>query len=88
VKQVAIIGGRNDPATRALLEVTHNRYLPNRAIVFAEEPPAEPPTPLLEGKLPIAGLPTAFFCHGYRCDMPSTEPEDLAGQITGWTRTY
>ena len=88
VKQVAIIGGRNDPATLALLEVTHNRYLPNRAIVFAEEPPAEPPTPLLEGKLPIAGLPTAFFCHGYRCDMPSTEPEDLAGQITGWTRTY
>ncbi|MGD0115323.1 MAG: thioredoxin domain-containing protein [Dehalococcoidia bacterium] len=80
-KEIVIIGPRDDPATRRLLNVIHDRYLPNKIVAGAEAPPAEPPTPLLENRAPIAGRPTAFVCEDYHCLMPVTEPEGLAAQL-------
>ena len=36
--------------------------------------------PLLEGKLPLRGKPTAFVCEKGHCELPSSSPEVLRKQ--------
>ena len=81
VKEIVVIGPREDPATQRLLGVVYDRYLPNKVVAGAETPPEKPPSPLLEGRIPIGGQPTAYVCEDYRCTLPSTEPEGLAAQL-------
>jgi uncharacterized protein YyaL (SSP411 family) len=52
-----------------------DRFPPNR--VLAGTPPGIH-SPLLEGKLPRGGVPTAFVCEGYACRAPTTDPKELA----------
>jgi uncharacterized protein YyaL (SSP411 family) len=82
VKEIVIVGPRDDPATQRLLAVIYDRYLPNKVVAGAEAPPESPPTPLLEDRAPIAGRPTAFVCEDYHCLMPVTEPEGLSAQLS------
>jgi hypothetical protein len=81
VKEIVIIGRRDDDATQRLLGVIYDRYLPNKVVAGADEPPEKPPSPLLEDRIPIDGRPTAFVCEEYRCTLPTTEPEGLAAQL-------
>ena len=83
-KEIAIVGPRVDQATRALLDVAHGRYLPNK--VVAGHDPGLPgngskASPLLEDKGMIDGRPTAYVCYNYACQQPVTEPEALASQL-------
>ncbi len=83
-KEIAIVGPRADQGTRALLDVAHGRYLPNK--VVAGHDPGLPlngsmASPLLENKSMIDGRPTAYVCHNYACQQPVTEPEALASQL-------
>jgi uncharacterized protein YyaL (SSP411 family) len=76
-KEVVIVsradaaGGDAEP----LLRTVWDRFLPNR--VLAGAPPGIH-SPLLEGKLPRGGVPTAFVCEGYACRAPTTDPKELA----------
>ena len=81
VKEIVVIGGREDPATQRLLGVIYDRYLPNKVVAGADVPLERPPTPLLEGRVPIDGQPTAYVCEDYHCLLPTTEPEGLAAQL-------
>ena len=73
-----------DPAAKALLEVVHSRYWPNKVLAgidpAADEAPGEA-IPLLEGREAIDGRPTAYVCRNYACQMPVTEPEALRAQL-------
>ncbi len=82
VKEIVIIGPGDDPATERLLAVVYDRYLPNKIVAGADAPLKEPPTPLLEGRTLVEGLPTAFVCEDYHCVLPVTEPEGLAAQLS------
>ena len=31
----------------------------------------------------VDGQPTAYVCQNYACQLPVTDPEALAGQLTG-----
>ncbi len=79
--EVAIVGSPEDPATRALLDVVHGRYLPHRVVTGGVPADLPFPTPLLEGRTQLDGLPTAYVCRGYRCREPVTEPAALAAQL-------
>ncbi|HEY2667935.1 MAG TPA: thioredoxin domain-containing protein [Actinomycetota bacterium] len=75
-KEVVIVSPGDAPGdeTAALLRTVWDRFLPNR--VLAGAPPGIP-SPLLEGKLPKGGVPTAFVCEGYACRAPTTDPGEL-----------
>jgi uncharacterized protein YyaL (SSP411 family) len=80
--EVAIVGDRAGSDTRALLDALYARYEPNRTLVGWQ--PAEPTpfaSPILEDRGQIDGRATAYVCHGYACDLPTTEPAVLAQQL-------
>jgi uncharacterized protein YyaL (SSP411 family) len=76
-KEVVIVSGAGAAGGEAepLLRAVWDRFLPNR--VLAGGPPGID-SPLLEGKLPRGGVPTAFVCEGYACRAPTTDPKELA----------
>ena len=86
-KEVAIIGDRGDAATDALVSEVYRHYLPNRVIVGGNravgtsDVGAPYAVPLLDGREKIDGLPTAYVCQSYVCQLPVTDPNALARQL-------
>jgi uncharacterized protein YyaL (SSP411 family) len=82
--EIAIVGPTDDDATQALLDEVYSRYLPNRVVTGFD--PARPDgayeLPLLEDKYMVDDRPTAFVCQNYACQLPATEPQALAEQLT------
>ena len=84
IKQVVIVGERDDPDTQALVDQARRGFNPDR-IVALMEPGQAPDTgtglPLFEGRRMIDGKPTAYVCNNYACDLPVTDIAALAGQL-------
>ena len=85
-KEIAIVGNRGEPGTRALVSEVYRRYLPNRVMVGSSGKDlmsvvARHAVPLLEGRERLDGRPTAYVCQSYVCRLPVTEPEALAEQL-------
>jgi len=81
-KELAVIGPRENLATRQLLDTINGRYLPNKVVVGAEGLLDESTQiPLLQDRGMVDGKPAAYVCQNYLCKLPVTEPEDLAQQL-------
>jgi uncharacterized protein YyaL (SSP411 family) len=80
-KEIVVMGDREDAATKALLREVHNRYIPNRVITGSDAPVTPAPTPLLEARVLVNNVPTAYVCENYACQLPVTDPEALATQL-------
>ena len=69
-----VIAGQPDAAdTKALLRVVRRRYLPNKVVLLARDQPL--PRPM------VAGQATAYVCGGNTCQLPTTDPVELATLI-------
>ncbi|HEV8205334.1 MAG TPA: thioredoxin domain-containing protein [Acidimicrobiia bacterium] len=82
--EVAIVGDPTSSATRALVrEVTIERFVPNHVLAVAAPHDAEAAdlVPLLAGRSPLDGSPTAYVCERFACNLPVTEPVQLAAQL-------
>ena len=81
-KEVAVLGPRRHPGTAALLDTLFGRYLPNKVVVGADEAAGpDEPLPLLQGRGPVDGQPTAYVCRNYACLLPVTDAAALAAQL-------
>jgi len=78
VTEIVIMGNPTDSAARELWEEVHDRYIPNRVIAGAESKQDQPGTPLLAERELIHGLPTAYVCENYVCQLPVTDRTELA----------
>jgi uncharacterized protein YyaL (SSP411 family) len=83
--EIAVIGPREEAATKALVDRIYGTYLPNKVLAGCNPlgPDPCPDIPLLEDKDMRNGSPTAFVCQNYVCQQPVTEPEALAQQLRG-----
>jgi len=83
--EVAIVGDPADPDTRALLDVLDARLLPDTIVALrAPTTPADEAAaliPLLAGREPLGGQPTAFVCRDFACRLPVTTPAELARDL-------
>ena len=82
-REIVIVGPAGDPATTSMLDEVSQRFMPNRVLVGVSDP-ANPPlkdSPLLEQRVMQNGLPTAYVCENYACQLPVTEPTALAAQL-------
>ena len=82
-KEVVVVGDREDAATKALLSAVHSRFIPNKVVagMASEDDPIADELALLEGRALVGGLPTAYVCQNYACQLPVTDPEALLQQL-------
>ena len=84
IKQVVIVGNPNDPTTIAMLRVARNGFNPDRIVAHLDPAVNEEDSaslPLFEGRKMIDGLPTAYVCRNYVCELPVTDVDSLAAQL-------
>jgi len=77
-KEVAIVGNTPFDIQPMLAEVWR-RYLPNKVVAASFGVDV---IPLLEGRTPLNGLPTAYVCEHYTCKQPVTELSALRDQLS------
>jgi uncharacterized protein YyaL (SSP411 family) len=84
-REIVIVGPARDPATGAMLDEVSKRFMPNRVLVGVADsnnPPLKD-APLLEQRVMQDGLPTAYVCENYACQLPVTDAAALAAQLDG-----
>ncbi|TNC17417.1 thioredoxin domain-containing protein [Georgenia sp. 311] len=78
-RQVAVVGDREDARTGALASVARRSSAPGLVLAVGRGAPPQ----LLEGRTERDGVPTAYACRGFVCDLPTTDPAVLADQLRG-----
>lgn len=83
ITELAIVGDR--AVARDLFRTAYGAYRPN--LIVAHSPTdvdgENHPIPLLHSRLQRGGLPTAYVCRHFTCQMPVTTPAALEGQLSG-----
>ncbi len=84
VSEVALVWPAGKNGLEPLLAQVFGRYLPNRVVVGCAdgEASARAGIPLLESRAAVGGKATAYVCQRYVCQAPTTDPEELARQLT------
>jgi hypothetical protein len=81
VVEVALVGATPE-SLRPLAAEVFGRFLPNRVVAGSTGGPTlSVGLPLLEGRGPMNGRPTAFVCRNYACELPVTDAGALARQL-------
>ena len=76
-KEVAIVG--NNPFDiQPLLSEVWRHYLPNKVVAASYGIDI---IPLLEGRVAVDGLPTAYVCENFTCKQPVTDVSSLREQL-------
>ena len=84
VKEVVIVGEPDSQATGELVREVYRNYLPNRMFVgVGEDRDSGSDLPLLHERRQVDGRPTAYVCENYVCQLPVSEPAELAKQLVG-----
>ncbi len=82
-KEIAVVGPRTNPATKQLLDTVFTRYLPNKVVVGSPgTATGDEAIPLLQDRGMIDGKPTAYVCQNYACQLPVTDQQALAAQLS------
>ena len=84
LKEVAIIGLRNDPSTKEMLKTIRSGFFPNAVFAFSykdELAQNRAELPLLAGKTIKGGKATAYVCKLGTCLVPVNSPEDLVNLL-------
>ncbi|WP_068265450.1 thioredoxin domain-containing protein [Janibacter limosus] len=74
--QVAIVGEGEGGPLRQVAEACSSPGL-----VIVSGSPDAPGEPLLADRPLVEGRPAAYVCHGFVCDRPVTDPDELAAQL-------
>jgi len=80
--EVVLLGSPGSPEVEPMLREVHRPFVPNK-IVLGGMPAFLPPLPLLEGRTPREGRPTAYVCRNFACSPPIQDPEELAREMAG-----
>ncbi len=80
--QIVLAGQRDLPETAELLRVIRKRYLPNKVVLLADGSEGQnwlaQHIEALRLTVPVQGRAAAYVCRNFTCELPVTEPEQLA----------
>ena len=80
--EVVIAGNPEAEDTRALLAAARAEYRPHMALLVIAPGEAGDPirslAPFAEGYLPVEGRAAAYVCRNFSCQLPTTDPSELA----------
>ena len=80
--EVAIAGPPESAAFRELARVVSARFVPGLVLAGGQGSSL----PLLAGRAPTAGVPAAFVCRNYTCELPVADPTALDDQLAETNR--
>ena len=85
-QEIALVGDLQSPLAKQLFRVVYESYVPNKVVALLDSswPDASALAqriPLLTGKQPVKGKPTAFVCRDYACQSPTSDPATLRAQL-------
>ena len=81
-EEIVIVGDRDDPATRELLDVARRGFRPSRVLLW--RPPGADAglvgelAPYTTDLTTLDGRPAAYVCHDFQCERPVTNAAELA----------
>ena len=90
VKEIAVVGPGDAPATEELLNTVRRQFLPNKVLMGYDPSLVQDAGldsrgpgsyPLLEGRGMVDNQPTAYVCQNYVCQLPVTGPGPLLEQL-------
>ena len=81
--EVALVGDPEAQEMKALLKTVYSSYIPNKVVAGRAEDDEEAARliPLLADRPMRDGRATAYVCVNYACQSPTTDPEELRGQL-------
>ncbi len=86
-KQIIIAGEPEAQDTKAILDVVHRRFLPNKILLLADgaEGQAELSKRLsvISTMKPLKGKATAYICENFSCQLPTADPTVVAKLLDG-----
>ena len=80
--EVAIAGDTGSSAFAALLRGVASRYVPS-LVMAGGMGEAVRGLVLMDGRVPIDTVATAYVCRHYACELPTADPDMLAVQLAG-----
>ncbi len=83
-QEVVLVGPPSHERLKAFKETVFGAYLPNKVVAGFDPkgaPSATRNLPLLQGRDMVGGVPTAYVCENYTCQLPATDVEILAKQL-------
>lgn len=85
--EVVIVGPLSSPETQGLIQTASQGYDPYRLVLLLDTTMEKADVlrervPLLEGKMPVHGKPTAYVCRGRTCGRPADSPEELGQALS------
>jgi hypothetical protein len=78
--QLAIVGSPSDASFKKLSSRIDADYLPN-LILAGGEPGGDGQPMLMADRTMKDGLPTAYLCQGFSCQLPTTDVDELSRQL-------
>ncbi len=78
-REIVISGELTDPLTEEMLGIVREAYLPNKVILLREpnDNRIEQISPFTKDNIQIDGKTTAYVCQGWKCDVPTNDPDRL-----------
>jgi uncharacterized protein len=81
-REIVIVGERGAPDTGKLLETVYSRFLPNSAVLLVDSDETRGAlaegAPALAAMTRLDGRATAYVCQNYSCQLPVSDPAELA----------
>ena len=83
--EIVIVGPTGAKDTEAMLKALRETYIPNRVILFRPIDKKSPEIDTLSGFIknfnPINGKATAYVCHDFACELPTTDIDEMLKKI-------
>ncbi len=81
VQEAAILGDLELPEMQALVDFLWKTYTPDRLAAISSYPPSSDAPALLQDRPLLGGMPTAYICRDFTCQLPVNTVQDLARQL-------
>jgi uncharacterized protein len=85
--QIVLAGKRDLPETAEFLRLIWNRYLPNKVVLLADGGAGQDwlvqHVEALRLMAPVRGRTAVYVCRNFTCELPVTEPDQLAKALEG-----
>ena len=84
-REIAIVGPAADSRTQELLRAARSGFHPNQVLAWLD--PAWTDVGTIRARVPLltdkewTGAPTAYVCRNYACQLPTSDPVALRGQL-------